>query len=55
MRKLHPKEKPKAFEEENIQEQEDDFSDGELNEMEMHDAIIYDKRAFCTFYWQQLQ
>ena len=55
VRKLHPKEKPKTIEGETIQEPEEDFSDGELNEMEMYDAIIYDKRPFCTFYWQQLQ
>ena len=50
VRKLHPKEKPKTIEGETIQEPEEDFSDGELNEMEMYDAIIYDKRPFCTFY-----
>ena len=34
---------------------EEEFSDGELNEMEHYDAMIYDKRSFCQIYWNQLK
>ena len=37
------------------QQDEEEFSDGELNEMEHYDALIYDKRTFCKFYWNQLK
>ena len=31
------------------------FEEEDLNEMEHYDAIIYDKRSFCAFYWNQLK
>ena len=37
------------------QQEENEFSDGELNEMEHYDALVYDKRTFCNFYWNQLK
>ena len=37
------------------QSKEEEFSDGELNEMEHYDAMIYDSRSFCQIYWNQLK
>ena len=63
VRRLHPTENDKLNKKMNLNiegeqgetEEELYFSDDELNEMDMFDAIAYDKRPFCTFYWQQLQ
>jgi hypothetical protein len=38
-----------------ITEDDQSFQDEDLNEMEHYDAIIYDKRSFCAFYWNQLK
>ena len=35
--------------------EEDEYSDSELNDLDLYDAIIFDKRSFCTFYWRQLK
>jgi hypothetical protein len=37
------------------QSKDEEFSDGELNEMEHYDAMIYDSRSFCQIYWNQLK
>ena len=34
---------------------EGEYSDSDLNNLDLYDAIIYDKRPFCKFYWSQLQ
>ena len=34
---------------------DEEYSDSELNNLDLYDAIIYDKRPFCVFYWRQLR
>ena len=37
------------------EEEEEEIDDDELNSMELYDALLFDKRSFCEFYWQQIQ
>ena len=34
---------------------DEDFSDSELNSLDLYDAIIFDKRTFCQMYWKFLK
>ena len=38
-----------------IEEQNNEFSDSELNNLDLFDAIIFDKRTFLQMYWNQLK
>ena len=58
VRKLHPSEetfKLTNIKGENEKEEDPEFSDGELNELEYEEAVKYERRSFCLFYWQQLK
>ena len=45
----------KEEKEEKEKEEEEEIDDDELNSMELYDALLFDKRSFCEFYWQQIQ
>lgn len=35
--------------------QKNEFSDSELNGLDLYDAVEFDKRTFCQTYWNQLK
>ena len=49
---LNPKEKKQISEELSTYEEDEEE---DLNSMQLYDALIFDKRTFCQFYWEQLQ
>ena len=56
VRKLHPTEKDKLQpDKKDDDDEEEEFDEDDLDEMELYDAIIYDHRPFCLFYWQQIK
>jgi hypothetical protein len=38
-----------------LETHKNEFSDSELNGLDMYDAVIFDKRTFCQIYWNQLK
>ena len=38
-----------------LETQKNEFSDSELNGLDLYDAVIFDKRTFCQIYWNQLK
>ena len=38
-----------------LETHKNEFSDSELNGLDLYDAVIFDKRTFCQIYWNQLR